>query len=45
MLTIDWPFVEKLTSSDVMPVLRRANLSIFITLNDLDHVGLSPGFC
>jgi hypothetical protein len=41
MLTIEWTLFEMLTSSNAMPVLRRANVSLFISTNDLNCIGLS----
>jgi hypothetical protein len=43
-LIIRWTFMEFLTSSNVMPVLRRANMSFFINTNDLNCIGSSPLF-
>jgi hypothetical protein len=43
-LTIEWTIFEMLTSSNVMPVLRRANVSIFIDISDLNRIGSSPLF-
>ncbi|CAF4201985.1 unnamed protein product [Rotaria sp. Silwood2] len=43
-LTIEWTVFETLTSSNVMPVLRRANVSIFINANDLNRISSSPLF-
>ena len=37
--TIEWKIFEILTSSTVMPVLRRANVSIFLDINDLNRIG------
>ena len=37
-LTIEWQHVEMLTSSKVMPVLRRANFALFVNINDLDRI-------
>ena len=44
MLRIEWTAVEMLTSSNVMPVLRRANISLFINTNDLNCISSSPLF-
>jgi hypothetical protein len=44
MLTIEWTVFEILTSSKVMPVLRRANVSLFINTNDLNCIRSSPIF-
>ncbi|CAF4405730.1 unnamed protein product, partial [Rotaria sp. Silwood2] len=44
MLTIEWVFFEMLTSSNVMPVLRRANVSIFIDISDLNCISSSSLF-
>ncbi|CAF3801511.1 unnamed protein product [Rotaria sp. Silwood1] len=44
MLTIEWVFFEMLTSSNVMPVLRRANMSIFIDINDINCISSSSLF-
>ncbi|CAF1305645.1 unnamed protein product [Rotaria sordida] len=43
-LTIEWTIFEMLTSSNVMPILRRANVSIFIDISDLNRIGSSPLF-
>jgi hypothetical protein len=43
-LTIEWTVFEKLTSSKVMPVLRRANVSIFLQMNDLHRISSSSFF-
>ncbi|CAF1478851.1 unnamed protein product [Rotaria sordida] len=43
-LKIEWIIFEILTSSKVMPVLRRANVSFFININDLIHIGSSSLF-
>jgi hypothetical protein len=44
MLTIEWTIFEMLTSSNVMPVLRHANVSICININDLNRISSSPLF-
>ncbi|CAF1004755.1 unnamed protein product [Rotaria magnacalcarata] len=44
MLTIEWAVFEILTSSSVMPVLRRANVSLFININDINRIGSSGIF-
>ncbi|CAF1075860.1 unnamed protein product [Rotaria sordida] len=44
MLTIEWTVFEILTSSNVMPVLRRANVSLFININDLNCISSSGIF-
>jgi len=44
MLTIEWKLFEMMTSSNVMPVLRRANISLFININDLNRIDSSPLF-
>lgn len=44
MLTIEWTVFEILTSSNVMPVLRRANVSLFININDLNCISSSRIF-
>jgi hypothetical protein len=41
---IEWTLFEMLTSSKVMPVLRRANVSIFININDINHISSSRLF-
>lgn len=41
---IEWTMFEMLTSSKVMPVLQRSNVSIFININDLNRIGLSSLF-
>jgi hypothetical protein len=38
VLKIEWTSFEMLTTSKVMPVLRRANISIFIIINDLNRI-------
>ncbi|CAF1535258.1 unnamed protein product, partial [Rotaria sordida] len=43
-LRIEWTFIEMLTSSNVMPVLRRANISYFINIDDLKRIGSSSIF-
>ncbi len=43
-LTIEWTVFEILTSPKVMPVLRRANVSIFLNINDLNRIGSSSLF-
>ena len=43
-LIIRWTFIEILTSSNVMPVLRRANMSLFINTKDLNRISSSPLF-
>ncbi|CAF2767848.1 unnamed protein product [Rotaria sp. Silwood2] len=43
-LRIEWTLFEILTSSKVMPVLRRANVSIFININDINRISSSPLF-
>ncbi|CAF1582923.1 unnamed protein product [Rotaria sp. Silwood1] len=44
MLTIEWTVFEILTSSNVMPVGRRVNVSLFININDLNCISLSGFF-
>lgn len=41
---IYWSPIESLTAPSVMPVLRRVNLAIFITIDDLDHINRSSLF-
>jgi hypothetical protein len=41
---IEWSTIELLTAPKVMPVLRRMNLAIFITANDLNRVNESSLF-
>ncbi|CAF4772490.1 unnamed protein product, partial [Rotaria sp. Silwood2] len=41
LLTIEWTVFEILTSSNVMPVLRRANVSLFININHLSCISSS----
>ena len=36
-----WWSIESLTAPNVMPVLRRMNLAIYITMDDLDHMNRS----
>ncbi|CAF1547062.1 unnamed protein product, partial [Rotaria sp. Silwood1] len=43
-LSMRMVFFEMLTSSIVMPVLRRANVSIFIDINDLNCISSSSLF-
>jgi hypothetical protein len=43
-LTIEWTDFEVLTSSNVMPVLRRANVSLLLNTNDLNCIGSSSLF-
>jgi hypothetical protein len=38
---IKWSTIELLTNAKVMPVLRRINLAIFITMDDLDRMNQS----
>ncbi|CAF2659818.1 unnamed protein product [Rotaria sp. Silwood2] len=40
-LIMRWILIEILTLSNVMHVLQRANISIFININDLNHIRLS----
>ncbi|CAF3056610.1 unnamed protein product [Rotaria sp. Silwood2] len=44
LLTIEWTVFEILTSSNVMPVLRRANVSLFININHLSCISSSGIF-
>ncbi len=44
VLKIEWTDFEILTSSNVMPILRRANVSLFINTNDLSCIGSTPLF-
>ena len=44
MLTIEWKHVEMLTSSKVMPVLRRANVALFVNINDFSRISSAPLF-
>jgi hypothetical protein len=43
-LNTEWTLVEMLTSKNVMPVLRRANLAIVLTVIDLDRMRQSSIF-
>ncbi|CAF0950292.1 unnamed protein product [Rotaria sp. Silwood1] len=43
-LIIGWTLIEILTSSNIMPVLQHANISIFINISDLNHISSSPLF-
>ena len=43
-LTIEWEDFDILTSSNVMPILRRANISLFITTDELNHISSSAIF-
>lgn len=43
-LTIEWADFEMLISSNVMPILRRANVSLFININDLNCISSSALF-
>jgi hypothetical protein len=44
MYTIEWTLFEMLTSSKIMPILRRANVSLFIDTNDLNRISSSALF-
>ncbi|CAF1447289.1 unnamed protein product [Rotaria sp. Silwood1] len=44
MLTIERTDFDILTSSNVMPVLRRANVSLFININDINSISSSEIF-
>jgi hypothetical protein len=44
MYTIEWTLFETLTSSKIMPILRRANVSLFIDINDLNRISSSALF-
>jgi hypothetical protein len=44
MLTVEWMFFEMLTSSKVMPVLQRVNMSIFLDIKDVNRISSSPLF-
>ncbi len=41
---IEWSTIESLTAPNVMPVLRRMNLAILITIDDLDCINRSSLF-
>ena len=41
---IEWTTFERLTSSEVMPILRRAKVSIFLQMNDLHRINSSSLF-
>ncbi|CAF4502227.1 unnamed protein product [Rotaria sp. Silwood2] len=41
---IEWSTIESLTAPNVMPVLRRMDLAIFITVDDLDCINRSSLF-
>lgn len=41
---IDWAHVELLTSSKVMPALRRANIALFMEINDFNRIRTTPLF-
>ncbi|CAF2213932.1 unnamed protein product [Rotaria magnacalcarata] len=41
---IEWSTIESLTASNVMPALRRMDLAIFITVDDLDCINRSSLF-
>ncbi len=41
---IAWSAIESLTTPNVMPVLRRLNLGVFITINDLKFINTSSLF-
>ena len=43
-LTIEWTVLEMLTSSNVMPNLRHANICVFINTNELNCISSSPLF-
>lgn len=42
--SIDWTHFELLTSSKVMPALRRANVALFMNINDFSHIRSAPLF-
>ncbi|CAF3363854.1 unnamed protein product [Rotaria sp. Silwood2] len=42
--TIEWTIFENLTSSNVMPILQHANISLFININDLNRISSSSLF-
>lgn len=44
ILTVEWKLVEMLTSSKVMPVLRRANLALPVSIDYLDRIRSAPIF-
>ncbi|CAF1278593.1 unnamed protein product [Rotaria sordida] len=43
-LIIRWTLIEILTSFNVMPVLQRANMSLFINIDELNRISSSPLF-
>ncbi|CAF3213322.1 unnamed protein product [Rotaria socialis] len=43
-LRIEWTYFEMLMSSNVMPALRRASLSIFINMNEINRISSSTFF-
>ncbi|CAF1293778.1 unnamed protein product [Rotaria magnacalcarata] len=43
-LNAEWTFVEILTSANVMPILRKANLAVVLTVEDLDRINQSSIF-
>ena len=40
----EWATIELLTASNVMPVLRRMNLAMFININEVDSINISALF-
>lgn len=42
--TIDWSHIELLTSSKVMPALRRANIALFMKIDDFVRIHKAPLF-
>ncbi|CAF3285505.1 unnamed protein product [Rotaria socialis] len=43
-LRIEWTYFEMLMSSNVVPALRRANLPIFININEINRISASICF-
>ena len=44
VLTVEWTNVELLTSSRVMPALRRANVALFVDINDFSRISSASLF-
>lgn len=44
ILTVEWKNVELLTSSKVMPALRRANVALFVNVNDFSRISSASLF-
>ena len=44
LLTVEWKNFEMLTSSKVMPALRRANVALFVNINDFSRISSASLF-